>query len=208
LDHLNISYNLLGDDGAAILAHSKNFTWLDISGNQIGPLGAEALAKNTHLKTLILSSNVVGDKGAIALAQNTTLVQLFLSYNHIGNNGSLALSQNKTLDTLNVNYNFIAEEGREALCQNKIIKSVSISIEQPPEFTSENLSTTFLLSQDFLCIQNIEGIVQFFNPAFSRVLGYSDDELLAKSVYEFLHPDDRFSEKKTHRTPEVSNLLS
>ena len=38
--------------------------------------------------------------------------------------------------------------------------------------------------------------MEFFNPAFSRALGYFDDELLNKSYYEFLHPSDRLKEDR------------
>ena len=63
--------------------------------------------------------------------------------------------------------------------------------EQPPEFTPENINTLFLLAQDFLCILGNNGSIQFFNPAFARKLGYRDEELLTKYLYDLLHPEDR-----------------
>lgn len=194
LSTLLISYNLLGDEGAEALAQSNSLTWLDLSGNEIGPSGAQVLAENTHLTKLVLSYNLLGDAGALMLAYNTTLLELWLSYNQIGDLGAIALARNQTLKVLSVNYNLIKEKGRLALTQNKYFQSLSISNEQPPDFTAENLGTIFALTQDLLCIRGSDDKIQFFNPTFSRVLGYADDELLNKPLRDFLHPDDRAKE--------------
>ena len=138
----------------------------------------------------------MGDLGSIALALNKTLSELFLSCNEISDEGAIALAQNQTLKTLNLNYNYIQKRGEDALIKNKIFQSIFISPQQPPNFTSENFNTIFLLSQDLFCIRGYDDTIQFFNPAFSRVLGYMDDELLAKHLGEFLHPDERINEVK------------
>jgi len=82
------------------------------------------------------------------------------------------------------------------ILDNKHFTKVIISVEQPPEFTEDNLNTIFLLSESFLCISDKKSTLQFFNPAFSRVLGYNDDELLAKRALDFLHPLDKEDAKK------------
>ena len=48
----------------------------------------------------------------------------------------------------------------------------------------------FTVSMEMLCIANTEGYFVRVNPSFTRVLGHSEEELLARPFVEFLHPDD------------------
>ena len=48
----------------------------------------------------------------------------------------------------------------------------------------------FSLSIDMLCIVHLDGTFQRVNPAFQQVLGFSEEELLAMSIFQLLHPDD------------------
>ena len=49
----------------------------------------------------------------------------------------------------------------------------------------------FALSMDMLCIVHLDGYFLRTNPAFERVLGYSEAELRNRRVFDLLHPDDR-----------------
>jgi PAS domain S-box-containing protein len=49
----------------------------------------------------------------------------------------------------------------------------------------------FDLSLDLLCIARFDGYFRRLNPAWERVLGFSRDELQAKQMFDFVHPDDR-----------------
>ena len=51
----------------------------------------------------------------------------------------------------------------------------------------------FTLCQDMLCIAGTEGYFRRLNPAWTRVLGWSEEELLASPYVDFVHPDDRDS---------------
>lgn len=49
----------------------------------------------------------------------------------------------------------------------------------------------FALSMDMMSIVHLDGRFQRVNPAFQKVLGFSEEELLSMSLFELVHPDDR-----------------
>jgi PAS domain S-box-containing protein len=46
------------------------------------------------------------------------------------------------------------------------------------------------LSKDLVCIANVDGFFYKVNPAFTDVLGYSEEELVGKPFIDFIHPED------------------
>ncbi|MEL6471960.1 MAG: PAS domain-containing protein [Cyanobacteria bacterium J06623_4] len=67
----------------------------------------------------------------------------------------------------------------------------------------------FELSRDMLVVANMEGYFVQVNSAWTRVLGYSKEELLSRPYVEFVHPDDREvtetnAEELSHGEPTIN----
>ncbi|HEY0244742.1 MAG TPA: PAS domain-containing sensor histidine kinase [Mucilaginibacter sp.] len=54
-----------------------------------------------------------------------------------------------------------------------------------------NLELFFELSPDLICIAGYDGFFKRINPTVSKILGYTNAELFARPINEFVHPDDQ-----------------
>jgi len=54
------------------------------------------------------------------------------------------------------------------------------------------LAAFFEFSPDLLCVANEKGYFVKVNPAFSKTLGYTSEELMAQPFTNFVHPEDRY----------------
>ena len=54
-----------------------------------------------------------------------------------------------------------------------------------------NFELFFELSADLLCIAGFDGFFKRINPAVSKLLGYTNDELLSRPINDFVYIEDR-----------------
>ena len=54
-------------------------------------------------------------------------------------------------------------------------------------------------ASDLITIVGPDGITRYKSPSVQRILGYTADELVGRSGYEFIHPDDRVSVRECTR---------
>jgi PAS domain S-box-containing protein len=58
------------------------------------------------------------------------------------------------------------------------------------KIVEEERDRLFMLSPDLICVAGFDGFFKRISPSFTRVLGYSEAELLGKPFVAFIHPDD------------------
>jgi PAS domain S-box-containing protein len=59
------------------------------------------------------------------------------------------------------------------------------------EESEEHFSTIFKMSQSFVCIADINtATFKYVNPTFTKILGFSEEELISEPFTDFIHPDD------------------
>lgn len=55
----------------------------------------------------------------------------------------------------------------------------------------------FSLSAEGLCVVGFDGCIKELNPAWTRLLGYTADEMLGRPLIEFVHPEDQKAAQRT-----------
>ena len=70
---------------------------------------------------------------------------------------------------------------------------MSVTNDQAARLTLEDMEEFFELTLELVCIAGHDGYFKRLNPSWTRVLGFTDEELMAAPYMEFVHPDDRAS---------------
>ena len=99
----------------------------------------------------------------------------------------------KRLDGRSIHVSFSAayykDENGKVLGTEGIIRDITHRKEAEEAMIKSD--RIFTHSIDLLCIAGFDGYFKTLNPSWSRILGWSIDELLSKPWTEFVHPDDR-----------------
>jgi eukaryotic-like serine/threonine-protein kinase len=73
----------------------------------------------------------------------------------------------------------------------EVVAALAAYFESDLRRAESELVRFFELSPDLFCVAGLDGFFRHVNANFTRVLGYTAHELLAKPFVEFVHPDDR-----------------
>ncbi|MDJ0976764.1 MAG: ATP-binding protein, partial [Planctomycetota bacterium] len=144
-------------------------------------LGLEAVPKGTSL-------HVLDDGGGLALRRSDDelhLPEAILTGKTVRHEDAHFLRASGAL--LPVSY-VIAPIDEEGEMVGATLIFVDLSERKRVE---EERDRSFTMSLDLLCVANFEGYFTRLNPAFERILGWTEEELMARPFIEFVHPDDR-----------------
>lgn len=78
----------------------------------------------------------------------------------------------------------------------------------PPLPDETDRDRLFRMSLDLLCVAGLDGYFRQVNPAWTRVLGWSREELLSRPVIDFVHPEDRERTLESRRQLAQTGRLS
>jgi serine/threonine-protein kinase len=71
-----------------------------------------------------------------------------------------------------------------------VAREITAHLESAMRRAEQDLVQFFDLCLDLFCIAGLDGFFRRVNPNFTRVLGYSTEELLSRPFLAFLHPED------------------
>lgn len=63
------------------------------------------------------------------------------------------------------------------------------AVDPPPD--PQVLTRLWQITSTLMCVQHFDGYLEYSNPAYDRLFGWSVDELRSAPFWEFVHPDDR-----------------
>ena len=88
-----------------------------------------------------------------------------------------------------VNHNFYCSEPFKEVASQ-------LAAEIKRKHVETELEHVFNFAPDILCKAGKDGFFKKLNPAATKLLGYSEEELLSRKIIEFVHPEDREKTRK------------
>ncbi len=125
---------------------------------------------------------------ALSLAGITIFVAVVLGFRFAGPIHNLAEAANRIREgDLEARAEVLREDEIGLLAEtfNKMADELEERVAELHEFKK-----FFEVSPEMLCIAGTDGYFKRANPAFSRVLGWGDEQLLGHPFYDLVHPDD------------------
>jgi GAF domain-containing protein len=71
------------------------------------------------------------------------------------------------------------------------LRSLAVSLEEQVRERTRERDRIWALSRDMLAVTNLSGYFESANPAWTAVLGWTEEELRSAPIVDFVHPDDR-----------------
>jgi PAS domain S-box-containing protein len=87
----------------------------------------------------------------------------------------------------------VAERNRASVERRRAelgLRALAVSLEQQVRDRTRERDRIWALSRDMLAVTNLNGYFESANPAWTAVLGWTEDELRAVPIQQFIHPDD------------------
>jgi len=125
---------------------------------------------------------------ALSLAGIAILVAVVLGFRFAGPIHNLAEAANRIREgDLEARAEVLREDEIGLLAEtfNRMADELEERVAELHEFKK-----FFEVSPEMLCIAGTDGYFKRANPAFSRVLGWGDEQLLGSPFYDLVHPDD------------------
>lgn len=94
-----------------------------------------------------------------------------------------------TLCVIDRKPNRLSEQQKEALYLLSQ-EAMQLITERRLKQELRNFEKLFLLSKDLICVSGTDGFFRRVNPAFKQLLGWSEAELLEKTIFDLVHPLD------------------
>jgi PAS domain S-box-containing protein len=70
------------------------------------------------------------------------------------------------------------------------LERLNANLEQQVTERTEDRNRLWQLSSDLMLIAGFDGSIQAVNPAWTRILGWSESELVGRPLFSLIHPDD------------------
>ena len=72
----------------------------------------------------------------------------------------------------------------------KDLEQLNATLEQQVAERTADRNRLWQLSSDVMLIADFDGTIEAVNPAWTRILGWTEGELLGRALFSFIHPDD------------------